>query len=324
MNFEFQKISREELLHLTSIREGETKLGQTMHTEYFDLDVQYVIIGVEESIGPQANFGNPGAENGFKAFLKRFLNMQSNRFLTGQKIAVLGSVKPIQNFQSIEQAKQLTEELDTFLLELLTPVFLAGKTVILIGGGHNNAYPLISALHKVTEKKVNVINLDPHSDCRKLEGRHSGNSFSYGITEGKIDNYSVLGLHKAYNSEFLLDFLEKNHCNFSFFDDYLAGNRSLHEDIENWIDRSSKKENIGIELDMDAIQFMPSSAYTPSGVSVEEARFFVSSSAKAGDVRYLHLPEAAPTNEMEDLFVGKVLAFLVWDFILNHSAHTTK
>lgn len=324
MNFEFHKISREEILHLTAIREGETKLGQNIHTEYFDLDVEYVILGVEESIGPQANFGNPGAENSFIPFLKRFLNMQSNRFLTGNQIAILGSVKTTQIYSNVEQGKVLVEELDRFLTDFIRPIFEAGKKVILIGGGHNNAYPLLNALNAATNLKVNIINLDPHSDCRKLEGRHSGNSFSYGISEGKIDNYTVLGLHKAYNSEYLLEFLEQHQCNFSFFDDYIIGQSSLSEDLSNWLSRSTRKENIGIELDLDAIQLMPSSAFTPSGFTVEEARYFISHCAQTNNVRYLHLPEGAPTNEKEELFVGKTLAYLVWDFILNHSAHTTK
>lgn len=71
----------------------------------------------------------------------------------------------------------------------------------------------------------------------------------------------------------------------------------------------------GIELDMDCIRFMPSSAFTPSGFSVEQARYFIHAIANLPNCGYLHLPEAAPMDDIEEKITGKTLAYLVWDFI---------
>jgi formiminoglutamase len=64
---------------------------------------------------------------------------------------------------------------------------------------------------------------------------------------------------------------------------------------------------------------MPSSAYTPSGFSVENARNYIRKLAHHKKCVYLHLPEGAPTNIQEEKIVGKTLAYLVWDFITTNN-----
>ena len=94
--------------------------------------------------------------------------------------------------------------------EIVKPYVIKGYIPIVIGGGHNNAYPIIKTISESFNQAIHVFNLDPHADCRALEGRHSGNSFSYAKEHGFIDQYTVFGLHKNYNSEFIYSYLEKN------------------------------------------------------------------------------------------------------------------
>ena len=73
---------------------------------------------------------------------------------------------------------------------------------------------------------------------------------------------------------------------------------------------------LGIEVDMDGITDMPSSALTPSGFSVEEVRRFVRSMNSRFEAAYLHLAEAAPVINTNDMIkVGKTLAYIVLDFV---------
>jgi formiminoglutamase len=44
---------------------------------------------------------------------------------------------------------------------------------------------------------VNAINFDAHSDFRILEGRHSGNGFSYAYEEGFLKKYFILDYMKT-------------------------------------------------------------------------------------------------------------------------------
>ncbi len=318
MSFYFEYFNTENLSQLFSVREGEEKLGQkvSVNSTPIDLNGKFVIIGVAEDIGPRANLGFAGAEAGFNAFITRFLNVQSNRFLNGSEVVVYGVVRCSETFSNSDlvELRNTVEQLDLLLEEVLQVVFSSGGIPIVIGGGHNNAYPIIKAYSHVNQKKIDVLNIDPHADFRKLEGRHSGNSFSYAMQEGYLGKYTVFGLHQSYNSESMLQDLEKNGVDFTFFEDYIDDKEVFYSDLSKFEDKQ-----IGLEIDMDTIKQMPSSAYTPSGFSVEEMRRAIRSLSSSSDVVYLHLPEAAPQNEREATFVGKVITYLVTDFIKKYS-----
>ena len=175
IQFEFNQFTKKKTQSLTSKRDGETKIGEKLC--YKIEDSKYVIIGISEDIGPQANMGLKGSLNAFEAFLSRFLNTQSNRFLNGEEIFIAGEIKQTEAFQNIIEAKKRIEILDEFVKSITEPIIKSGKILIVIGGGHNNAYPLIKASYHKSKKAIDVINLDPHADCRALEGRHSGNPF---------------------------------------------------------------------------------------------------------------------------------------------------
>jgi formiminoglutamase len=313
-NFTFNKYSKSSIDPFLSIREGETKIGQTCQFDYSNNDSKYVILGISEDIGPQSNLGFSGSDNAFKSFITRFVNMQDNRFLKGNSICILGEIKSNDLFESIETGRKLISELDEFVKSIVEPIILSGKIPIVIGGGHNNAFPLIWASSLAKKESINVVNLDPHADCRALEGRHSGNPFSYAKHHQYLDHYSVLGLHQQYNNEMMYTYLEANNFNFTFFEDYLFNNRSLTQDIEHFAHVSFNK-SIGVELDLDTIAFMPSSAFTPSGFTVNDARKYIHTIAKHKNISYLHLPEGAPSTLKEEKIVGKTLAYLVSDFI---------
>jgi formiminoglutamase len=148
-------------------REGEVKIGEsiTFAQESIDLSLEnfqgdYVLIGVEEDIGPRANHGQGGAIFAFKSFLNRFLNMQVNRFIDVDKIMILGRVKAETMESGYAKRRENVAELDAFLIDILQKVYHYNKIPVLVGGGHNNAYPLIAAYAKskqsLKDKGVNL------------------------------------------------------------------------------------------------------------------------------------------------------------------------
>ena len=295
-------------------REGELNLGQKM---FKNDNAKFVILGIEESIGPVANLGKSGSENAFKAFLKKFLSMQSNATLVGNEIGILGKISI--NNKSVED-KLSVEELDSFVFDILKSHVSMDQIPIVIGGGHNNSYPIIKAISNLKNSKLDIINLDAHADYRKLEHRHSGNPFSYAFQEGLINRYFVMGLHERYNNEYSLKSLDRDRHYFTFFEEYLDEKRSFINDI-NEIFGELNERNIpfGLELDLDAIENMPSSANSPSGFNFGDARKYVRIFARNINCSYLHLPEGSPKTPLEENVVGKALSYLVSDFISIHS-----
>ena len=73
----------------------------------------------------------------------------------------------------------------------------------------------------------------------------------------------------------------------------------------------------GIELDMDSIEGVLSSAMTPSGFSTTEARYYAYQCGHHLQASYLHLCESATELEtgMKDHSTGKLLSYLVSDFM---------
>jgi formiminoglutamase len=208
----------------------------------------------------------------------------------------------------------MIEDLDELIARWSTEVIENGGIPIVIGGGHNNAYGLIKAASYLGKKPLSVVNLDPHADTRSMEFRHSGNPFSYAFTEGYLQRYTVLGLHESYNNETILNFLTQMKAQVFYYESWLDNMSQFEIDL-NQVAIDSLDKPTGVELDMDAIAYMPASAFTPSGISVDQARMYVRKMARNQKVAYLHLPEAAPKNEKEEKITGKALAYLVSDFI---------
>lgn len=315
--FKFKYLQKEDVLNSLSIREGEVKIGETCFYGN-QLDVfsgKYVVVGVSEDIGPRANLGFCGATNAFSSFLTRFINLQSNRFFNGADVLMYGSVS-ISGFENttLSELREGVSRLDDFLEAIIYSIFQKGFIPIVIGGGHNNAYPIIKSASRFYTVPLTILNCDPHADFRILEGRHSGNPFSQAFQEGYIDSYTVLGLHESYNSEDMYRRMEHAGVNFTFFESYIDDEANFKKDIASFCD-SNVENYVGCELDLDAIKGMPSSAFTPSGFELEEVRFYVRQVARLKSVTYLHLPEGAPVTLKEEKIVGKALAYLVSDFI---------
>ncbi len=313
----FPDISAE--LYQFALRDGEVKLGERVvfrsETEDWK-QCRYHVLGVQEDVGPQLNGGLSGAKNGFRAFINRFLGLQANRFIRGEEIAIHGTISLINDQQA---TVGMIEDLDELIARWSTEVIENGGIPIVIGGGHNNAFGLVKSLATVTEQPVNVVNLDPHADTRALTFRHSGNPFSAAFSAGYLKNYTVLGLHESYNNEAILDYLTEMQVAVFYFESWLDSLSQFEIDL-NQVASDSLGTLTGVELDMDAIAFMPASAFTPSGVTVDQARMYIRKMARNKKVGYLHLPEAAPKNEQDDKIVGKTLAYLVSDFIKVHQS----
>ena len=78
-----------------------------------------------------------------------------------------------------------------------------------------------------------------------------------------------------------------------------------------------KNEVCGVEIDLDAITNVPSSAKTSSGISPVQARQYTYQCGKQLNALYLHIAEGAPilSHIKADNKTGKLIAYLISDFI---------
>ncbi|PKG78840.1 arginase [Shewanella sp. Actino-trap-3] len=296
---------------LLSLRPNETKIGQQVYLASAELSLgqnaldakssgaQFAIIAIAEDVGPRANLGRGGADDAFVTSMKQLLNLQSNRFLNGNECAILGQISldtPLPATATIEQLRQATAQLDSIVIAAISQIMQAGLEPIVIGGGHNNAYGLLMATKATTGLPVAAVNLDPHSDFRPREGRHSGNGFSYAAANGALDHYHILGLHELKNSEVTLEQLSLFGATWHSFQQIWV-RRELQLDTvlkQIAISLNQTQLPVALELDVDVITNMPSSAATFAGIPLLDACHYVHYIARHCPCHYAHFAETAP------------------------------
>jgi len=316
-------------------RKGESKFGEhiqlipnltNIYDDIVNLDVDYVLFGIKEDIGVYANYGKTGAYKAWDTAIKVLLNIQNNSFTKAKRVLILGhldytkervsitSLDPSKK-KNISKARAFVETIDKDVTHIVSSIVKAGKMPIIIGGGHNNAYGNIKGCALANNSTINVVNFDAHTDFRAEEGRHSGNGFSYAFAEGFLKNYFIFGLHENYTSDKLYKTLKKlKSLKYNTYEAIEVRNElDFNSELETALNHIADK-NFGIEIDCDAIENIPSSAKTPSGFSVKQARQFVHYFGQHKNASYLHICEAAPTKKTESK-VGKLITYLITDFI---------
>ena len=341
----FKFYSKEDILSLTKVRRFETRMGERVKflkpdSEWPEVlkesDAKYVILGIPEDFGVQANYGIGGTETAWLSFLSSFLNIQSNDYLTGENTLILGhfdfgdvkfliennAYNPEEKINAYRHALHIVDEEVENLLKVIAS---AKKIPIIIGGGHNNAYPIIKGVAKGLHKaeliplsQINCINLDAHPDFSVAEGRHSGNGFRYAEEDGYLGKYCIVGLHENYISQNVLMDIHNNP-----FIDYISYEEIFIHERKNFIQAVAHATGFtedsytGIEIDLDSVDNVLSSAITPSGVSSLLARKFVTFTAQDSKPAYLHISEGATqlADGRKDDTTGKLISYLVSDFI---------
>ncbi|MEP7142405.1 MAG: formimidoylglutamase [Ferruginibacter sp.] len=341
----FKFYTREDILSVTNIRRFETKLGERIldirpDGEWVKMlqhsKAKYVLLGIPEDIGVKANYGTGGADTAWLPFLTAFLNIQSNDFFTGEDVLLLGhfdfgDIKYlIENNaygqgELIDAYRHAVNMIDEQVENLVKVIASFKKIPIIIGGGHNNAYPIIKGVAKGLHKadilplsQINVINLDAHADFRNSEGRHSGNAFRYASEDGYLGKYSIIGLHENYISRNILLDIHNDP-----FIDYISYEEIFLQERKNFIQAVAHSTGFtedtytGIELDLDCIENALSSAATPAGLTPLHARQFVTFVAQDSKTAYLHICEGASqlSDGRKNESTGKLISYLVSDFI---------
>ena len=212
--------------------------------------------------------------------------------------------------------------IDVEVETLVKIISYAGKVPVVIGGGHNNAYPLIKGTAKGLQQKdqlpvhhVNCINLDAHTDYRPMEGRHSGNGFRYAESDGFLGKYVIIGAQENYLPQGVLQDMSSNPFVkiITYEDIFLYDKLNFLQAVYQAI-AFTENNYTGIELDLDIIENVPSSAMTPSGISSLMARQYLYMCGLESKVAYLHICEGINRNNEPNLN-GKLMSFLVSDFI---------
>jgi len=337
--------NKQDVLSLTKIRRFETKLGERIHViddpnnleeSLAKTSAKYIIIGVPEDIGVKANMGIGGVDTAWVPFLQSFLNVQSNDFFEGGDILLVGhfdfsaeanliEANASSFDEKVEAYRHVVNTIDDEVEHIVKLVTQNRKMPIIIGGGHNNAYPCIKGAAKGWYKagvidiaQINAINFDAHADYRPMEGRHSGNAFRYADEDGYLEKYCVVGLHENYIQQNVwMDIVNNPFIDCITYEDiFLHEKRTFLQSVAHAASFTDDTL-VGIELDLDCIEHTLSSAATPIGITAQHARQYIHFATVDSKPAYLHICEGATklSDGRTDISTGKLLSYLVSDFI---------
>ena len=229
----------------------------------------------------------------------------------------------------IDAYRHAVNIIDEEVENMLKVIAACNKIPIVIGGGHNNAYPIIKGVAKGLAKsgaiplaQINCVNLDAHPDYGVTEGRHSGNAFRYAEEDGYLGKYCIIGVHENNISQGILMDMHNNP-----FIDYISFEEIFVHERKNFIQAIAHATGFtegsftGVELDMDCIENTLSSAVTPSGISALQARQYINFAATDAKVAYLHICEGAThlSDGRKDETTAKLITYLVSDFVKAHA-----
>jgi len=334
----FQLCKKSDIAQITRSRPGETKLGETidvphepyLHTFLQNTPALFVILGIAEDIGVLANNGVGGTAFTWNSFLRSFVNIQDNEFTQAKTIAIIGhfsfdqlkesiTAKSTNPEDKVSEFRKAVTTIDESVAEVIQLIVSFGKIPVVIGGGHNNCYPIIKgsaiALRESdVSRNINCVNLDAHTDYRQQEGRHSGNGFRFAKQEGYLNGYFALSIHENYIPNLILKEINvSKDIRYSTYEDiFVRQKKSWKQALDDVKEFLGKESFTGIELDLDSIEFTPSSAATPCGVSSREAMQYLHEVSSHCRVAYLHVCEGIATDNG---LVGKLISYLVGQFV---------
>lgn len=314
-------------------REGEDRLAHavTVASEGGQLPkgTRVAILGVPEDIGVRANMGRPGARRMWRAFLPRFLSMQSNPFLDGTAICIAGTVDvrdlrravrdadphaagPRTRADALRRLREATAEIDRRVTEVVAGIRSQGAVPVVVGGGHNNAFGILAGCSRACGAPMGCVNIDLHADLRPAEGRHSGNGFTYARMDGHLGPYAIIGMSEAYATRPIVDSIRADPGILAVtLESMLRGEHGIEGAVQ------LAAAHVGnapctLEIDLDAVAQAPASAAAATGFSCAEVRAIASRLSARLTVHAVHVAEGAPglgpwSGEMLGKFVAEVV-----------------
>lgn len=324
---------RESVLERTSLRKHEVKIGEQIEVLSSTSDLKqtpakFILLGIAEDIGVRANHGRAGASEAWESALNTFLNLQHSQYTHTQRIALLGEIDCREEMYISNQLQpdepnyyealgKLVEQVDEKVTAVVKEIVSHGKIPILIGGGHNNSYGIIKGSYLAKESAINTINFDAHTDFRPLEHRHSGNGFSFAFANDYINKYFIFGLQRNYTSQSIWDTMAQkgDRIKYILFEDVILKNRLTYTEALTQATDYITDTPFGIELDLDSVANIGSSAMTPSAFNLKQARAYLYTLSHQTNCTYIHLCEGAPKHGLYPNQIGKTLAYLISDCI---------
>lgn len=278
----FKFFERSEVEKMTQNRRFETKIGERIIIKDSEQDLatfldkspcKFVIFGVPEMIGAEANREVGSSDTVWHSAIRTLLNFQSNTFLDGSEILLLGyfDFSDLQSLidanashaeERLEAQRHAVSVIDAEVEQLMNLITRYRKLPLVMGGGHNNSYPCIKGAAKGWNKaeiielsQLNVINFDKATEYGPTEGRHGANAMRYAEEDGYLKKYFVLGVQEGHISQNIwIDIVNNPFMDCITFEDIFIHKKQRLKSALSQAAVFTEDSLTGIEFDMNLLE----------------------------------------------------------------------
>jgi len=276
-----------------------------------------VVVGAPQHIGVERNGGRPGAAEGPTAFRRAFSKLAISAF----EHHINSGRLVLADAGDIDTDGKTLEQIHDEQYDVVAEILAHGYVPIVVGGGHDTAWPTIRALESLG-KSYGVVNIDAHADVRPLKdgGRaHSGSPFYQmltqqsshllpgGFVEFGLQAHSVAASH----ADFLRD---TGVCVWMLDQIRRVGPEAAWPQA---LERLTIADSLYVSLDLDAIAsaFAPGvSAPAADGFVPHEVSMFLRHAASTAKLRAFDVVELNPAYD-QDGRTAKLAATLTYEVI---------
>lgn len=262
----------------------------------------FVVLGICNDLGVQANGGRVGAVEGPYAFRQALgrlpFDIATRPLYDGGD---LPSTTPYEDFFSLGG-----ERIASILSKKAIP--------ILIGGGHDCSLASYRGCRSVFKDAFTVLTLDAHCDVRPVLGPNNGNPFFRMMEEG-LQGHRLMqtGLNPFVNALAHQDYLRDRGAELHFLDEDHEHASLMH--VDDWLRRDLMPVLATIDMDVFHGSDAPGvSALNPWGIKADEGMEIMRLLGSNEKVIMLDLMELCPTHDREGL-TAKLMAHMVAYFM---------
>lgn len=267
-------------------------------------------LGFCSDVGVKRNQGRVGAVEGPDAIRRALVNLAIH-FDESLRLWDVGNV-----VVSGDKLSEAQHELARYVAAIVK----TNAFPILLGGGHEISYAHCKGvLDAYPQKKIGVINFDPHFDLREYpQGVHSG-SWARQLFE-EYDNFQYLpiGINEAVNIAPMFELMREKGQSFISMEELLTeSTEDLLARIKYFVDQM---DAVCITLDLDVFSagIAPGvSAANPYGALPHHIKPLMSEALKSDKVVSFDVAEMSPTYD--DGRTAKLAASFIYDVVMSRT-----
>lgn len=281
----------------SSINPDSTRMGGQITAVSLDTIKQnphgVVILGLADDQGVRNVGGRPGACQGPEAFRSKFYRFARNSL--SFPLYDLGDLQPEDTIEATHEAAK----------EAIKLIHAAGHFPLLIGGGHDLAFPeAMALLEHERMKPLQFINLDAHLDLRNSYNGITSGSPWYLLAESlnfKNSRSKLLeiGIQTQCNSRELVEYAQKRKIEILWLHEL----RQKETSLEKLLAARLKSGISLVSLDIDGVRWSDApgcSAPQNTGFTAEEAINMSFVAGKSKTVRSFGIYELCPPLDKDN------------------------